>query len=438
MTGLLLIVAGLLGMLLLFGYVALRLLTAAAMSLLYLLLIPGVVVVPALGERGRALFRAWAGRLFGALMSKLVFAFLLGVLLAVTSVVESLDGIGWWAQWLLLSAFWWATFLRRHQLLAMPPDAIAEARRVARHTPLRGLRQTFDTTRQTVEWRERRKVRQQLTDAADAVLSSEREKRQPTEPSDAAAEPWAAAECPTPAEPVGDEQALRTVAADALALPREAAAATSQIARRAPRRERIEHAYRAAASAGDVRRASRLGVRRDRLSDEDAADQDLLVAAAEAGQAGDGPLGEGRVAQHARFLDLQSHLPAAASGAGPRRDYPALAGLVQRSRAEYEGLPPGPQRVARLDIDRELAARRDQMTLLPNAGETDARPGSRRDASDRLGAHAGGATVRRRARPSTPARRSPPRGGPDDESEVMSDARAVAEGRKRQLGIGRP
>src|SRR5258708_18806843 len=112
------------------------------MSLVYLLLVPGIVLVPALGERGRALFRAWIARLFGAVLSKLLFAFLLGVLLAVTSVVERLNGLGWWAQWLLLSALWWATFLPRHQLLAMPPPGLGDARRGSHRGGPRGLRGT--------------------------------------------------------------------------------------------------------------------------------------------------------------------------------------------------------------------------------------------------------------------------------------------------------
>ena len=61
--GLLLIAIGLLGMLLLLGYVGLRLLLAAILSVFYLLLTPGIVLLPALGEGGRAVFRAWALRL---------------------------------------------------------------------------------------------------------------------------------------------------------------------------------------------------------------------------------------------------------------------------------------------------------------------------------------------------------------------------------------
>ena len=66
--GLMLIVIGVLGMLLLLGWIGLRLLLAAILSLFYLLLTPGVVLVPVLGEAGRSAFRGWAGRLFGAVV----------------------------------------------------------------------------------------------------------------------------------------------------------------------------------------------------------------------------------------------------------------------------------------------------------------------------------------------------------------------------------
>jgi hypothetical protein len=58
--GLLLIVGGAVGLLLLFGYIAVRLLTAALFSLLYLLLAPAMVLAPAFGDSGRAVFRRWA------------------------------------------------------------------------------------------------------------------------------------------------------------------------------------------------------------------------------------------------------------------------------------------------------------------------------------------------------------------------------------------
>jgi hypothetical protein len=433
-TGLLLIAIGLLGMLLLFGYVAVRLLTAAAMSLVYLLLVPGVVVVPALGERGRALFRAWIARLFGAVLSKLLFAFLLGVLLAVTSVVERLDVLGWWAQWLLLSAFWWATFLRRHQLLAIPPQVIGEARRVSQRGGLRALRETLETGRHGVEWQERRKERQHRMASLDAVRLANPASRTPAKPTDASLA------VPAAAEPWRDEQALRTLDVEADASPREMAKASARIAERAPRRERLEEQHRAADAAGDLRRSAGLRARRDRLRTDDASDEAILATAVQAGHAGDGPVGRERLAGRVRFLEQQADLPPAASRATPgRRDYAALAGLLHRSRSEYEQLPPGRQRLARLEIDRELATRRGHVPPV-QASDPASPHGAGRDRAEV--AHGSGSPAqasRRRSRPPAAAARRPlARQAPAEESPVMRDARAVAEGRKRQLGIGRP
>jgi hypothetical protein len=116
-AGLLLIVAGVTGMLLLLGFIALRLLGAAIFSLLLLLLAPAATLAPALGESGRMVFRRWAGLLLGAVVSKLLFSFLLGVVLAVLAILADLEALGWWTQWILMSAFWWGAFVRRHQLL---------------------------------------------------------------------------------------------------------------------------------------------------------------------------------------------------------------------------------------------------------------------------------------------------------------------------------
>ena len=132
MGGLLLILVGALGMVLLLGFIALGLLSAAIFSLFYLLIAPGMVLAPALGEGGRAIFRRWAGHLLAAVVSKLLFSFLLGVVLAVLAILASLRALGWWTQWLLMSAFWWGAYLRRHQALAVTHGAFAEHTPVAR------------------------------------------------------------------------------------------------------------------------------------------------------------------------------------------------------------------------------------------------------------------------------------------------------------------
>lgn len=110
---------GAIGMLLVFGLLAVRLLVAAVATMLYLLLAPAMALAPALGDMGRSLFRAWTTRLLAACVSKLTYSFLLGVLLTVTRLLLSVSALGWWAQWCLLSAFWWTAFSKRHAALAV-------------------------------------------------------------------------------------------------------------------------------------------------------------------------------------------------------------------------------------------------------------------------------------------------------------------------------
>ena len=117
-VGILLIAAGIVGMLLLFGFLVMRMLGASLLALLLLLAAPVIVLAPAFGDGGRALFKQWAARLFAAAGSKLIWSFLLGVLLVAMRVVLLLNGLGWWVQWLLLCILWWGSFLQRHRILA--------------------------------------------------------------------------------------------------------------------------------------------------------------------------------------------------------------------------------------------------------------------------------------------------------------------------------
>jgi hypothetical protein len=162
---------------------------------------------------------------------------------------------------------------------------------------------------------------------------------------------------------------------------------------------------------------------------------------------GEARFSSARLDQQARFLDAQAALPAAApsAGAGARRDYAALAGLAGHQRVDYERLAPREQRAARLEIDRELAMRKELMasandladTLTPRLGRRESRKAERafegelrqrmRDAGQRPPASGG-------QRSSLDAWR---REGRAERSSVMSDAREVAARRKRQLGKGR-
>ncbi len=119
MIGLAMIALGTLGMALLLGFVAMRLMTAAVIALFLLLLAPFAVLAPAFGDSGQALFAGWVTRLLGVIGSKLIFSFVLGALLAVQRVLLSLHGLGWLSQWLLISTFWWAVFFKRHQAVAL-------------------------------------------------------------------------------------------------------------------------------------------------------------------------------------------------------------------------------------------------------------------------------------------------------------------------------
>ncbi|MGH2834435.1 MAG: hypothetical protein ACRDK2_16820 [Solirubrobacteraceae bacterium] len=115
--GLIMIWVGSLGMLLLFGFLALRLLEAAIASLFYLLLAPAAVLAPALGDGGRSAFRGWITRLLAAVISKLIYSFFLGVVLVMMKVLLHADALGWWAQWLLISALWWVALHHRHKVM---------------------------------------------------------------------------------------------------------------------------------------------------------------------------------------------------------------------------------------------------------------------------------------------------------------------------------
>jgi hypothetical protein len=119
LVGLACIWLGALGMLLLFGLLAARLLLAAVVTLLYLLLAPVALLAPALSEAGRSAFRVWMMRLLAACVSKLTYSFLLGALLGITHILLSLSALGWWAQWSLLSACWWTAFAKRNHVLGL-------------------------------------------------------------------------------------------------------------------------------------------------------------------------------------------------------------------------------------------------------------------------------------------------------------------------------
>jgi hypothetical protein len=159
MLGVVLIAVGVLGMAMLFGLIAIHLLASALLSLFMLLLAPFAVLVPALGDTGRALFSGWLTRLLGSVCSKLVFSFLLGALLTMQRMLTSLQQLGWWTQWLLISAFWWVVFCKRHQALAFVRSGGRAPAVPSRHTlgqGIQGARQAKQDISHPVRWAKRK------------------------------------------------------------------------------------------------------------------------------------------------------------------------------------------------------------------------------------------------------------------------------------------
>ena len=438
--GLLLIAAGVLGMLLLLGFVALRLLAAAIFSLLYLLLAPAMVLAPAFGEGGRTLFRRWAAQLLGAVVSKLLFSFLLGVMLAVLTILSDLSAIGWWTQWLLMSAFWWGAYARRQQALGVI-GATSGAERTQHRSVLRRVNSALETrnAHAALRWMQSKR---------EHSAPSVRERRSPGQPRSPSRLRSGgglrfSGSGDRPATRTADEHARKLLLGEHRHAKQRASAGAQSEQRASALRGRIERVRLErgkALAGGDRRRALRLTHRGERLEGELTREQHTLDTARAAARTSADTFLRTRHPESSRFLDAQAALPASSEllrgpsvtdgGGGQRRDYAALAGLADYGREQYQQLQPRTQREARLRIDRELRARdelrrsttgtasaaaRAQQTK-PTPPHDDDRPTASKesDAIDPLLLHEARA------------------------SSVMRDAREVAAGRKRQLGRGRP
>src|SRR4051794_7008770 len=117
---LIIIVAGLLGALLLLGWIAFWLIAFAALALFLLLLAPFMFLLPALGQAGRQGFASWGKRLVGALIAKLLYAIILGIVIYVAALIAemgNLGGLGWLGVWVVEAIFWWMAFVKRHELV---------------------------------------------------------------------------------------------------------------------------------------------------------------------------------------------------------------------------------------------------------------------------------------------------------------------------------
>jgi hypothetical protein len=413
--GLVLILAGALGMLLLLGFLALRLLAAAIFSLLYLLLAPLMVLAPAFGDGGRAAFRRWSTQLLGMVVAKLLYAFLLGAVLAMLAVISGLSAVGWWTQWLLMSALWWGAFARRHQLLAFEAPAGDRRRGRLAVGPARG-------SMAAARWARRRLARERAS-APERSGSRPADRGHPAIDASAAANAGAPPERGAVPMPVPSEIASRggerggghgSERGD----PRET---ESALAGKRAQLGRIAKAHGQALAAGDTRRTARLACRAERVGDE---------------LEGLGPAA--RAASAEAIPRRASGAATTGRGDAPRgaRDAPGVRGDPASERQH-----PQPRRTAvgqspagaRADLDRELARRRDQLALRHGSDVVPRRPlrdGSSQEPSARNAPGPDGLASPPGSDP-IPRRQAP-------ESSVMRDLREVEAGRKRQLGRGRP
>jgi hypothetical protein len=109
---------GLLGALLLLAWLAIRLLSQAAIAFVLLLALPFALFFPLLGDWGRRSFRRIGLALIGAVLAKVIYAAFLSVVLLGIVLLGSVEGNGGSATGFLLSAaFSWAVFLKRHDLI---------------------------------------------------------------------------------------------------------------------------------------------------------------------------------------------------------------------------------------------------------------------------------------------------------------------------------
>ncbi len=388
--GLLLIVAGTLGMLLLFGFIALRLLGAALATLLYLLIAPLAVLAPALGEGGRDAFRLWLTRLVGATLAKLVYSVALGVVLLVVRLLSSLNELGWWTQWLLVSVFWWVAFEHRHRLLSL---VMHERGEPGRRAPLATRLWLAGRSAGAGAGAVRAPARIAARTGAGAI---ETVKRWRELPQDGVASDLRGGGGPPLGRPgeqqperreqsrgVLVEQVQRMQAVGVGASMRRpgagsaAAVGPGEVAALEARRSRLATTLQDAVARGDRRRIVSLQLRSQRV-EADLAERRREIK----GGPGGGPLSGvrervGRVAPASwsgarelrsltRMLDRAAQAPAgtvlrSGTGAAP------LAGLAGITPAEYLRRSPADQYVARLEIERELVRRREGLREVVSA-----------------------------------------------------------------------
>jgi hypothetical protein len=111
---------GLLGGLLLLLWLAMKVVMATASAFVLVLAAPLAMFFPVFGQTGRTIFTRWATSLIGAIVAKLIYSGLLGIVLLGSSVIGQAVGHSSPTLGLVATmAFWWAVFLSREKYLAV-------------------------------------------------------------------------------------------------------------------------------------------------------------------------------------------------------------------------------------------------------------------------------------------------------------------------------
>lgn len=470
--GLFLFWFGVLGMVLVLGFIALHLLTAALFSIFFLLLAPAAVIAPALGDGGRAAFRNWLTRLLGAICAKLIYSFVLGVVLLMQQTMLKVHTFGWAGQWLLASTMWWWLYFKRHQVDGFAKSGYRGDHRHEHRSLLRRVRERAHNPPEMVragKWAKdklktpppsvghRRKLAQAGLKRAKGVADEQVRRTFEHEHGEAHAlvkaapqtEAGIAAKRAELEQAQGKHATARAKAGEAKRA-RKAALGNRKVSAY-PERKLAADGF-AAQEQAHKQHAADLHEQMGRLRGEIAGDQSSLTAALQtvagvekAKRATGGSAYTPKQAERkARFLDKQAALPA-----GPARDYAGAAGVAGYGRREFEALDAPAQKAARLEIDRELAVRKglnvaarqvapggDDSLKWREQKKVDKQFGKTLKQEVRAEGHELPSSLRAASKRSVfddhPQDRRAGRAA--GESHVMRDVREVAAGRKRQLG----
>ena len=107
-----LIVFGMLGAIIFFGALTLRLVAYAVMFMVLLLFAPFMFVVACFGDAGRQAFLAWGRRLLGALVGKVIFAAVLAVTIMASDAFSKIFDESFLLTWFLLGTLWWTMIVK--------------------------------------------------------------------------------------------------------------------------------------------------------------------------------------------------------------------------------------------------------------------------------------------------------------------------------------